>query len=178
MYAIRSYYVNHREHPKFYWSSLLYYFVLLVGIYYLMVFYTPVNFSIIEVFKKTNVFVLSAVIVSFWFISISLFYLKNLNQEYESQLNANNKELVEKSNELEDKNRMLDVHIEELQSINEHLRVTQEQLIHQEKMASLGVLIAGVAHEINTPLNFIGTGSLLLQNAIEDIESKNCNNSA
>src|SRR6185436_21172588 len=36
-----------------------------------------------------------------------------------------------------------------------HLQQTQQQLVQSEKMASLGQLTAGVAHEINNPINFV-----------------------
>ncbi len=43
----------------------------------------------------------------------------------------------------------------ELQQTHAHLKSTQQQLIQQEKMASLGQLTAGIAHEIKNPLNFV-----------------------
>ena len=49
------------------------------------------------------------------------------------------------------------------------LRETQSQLITAEKMASLGVLTAGIAHEINNPINFIYTGINSLDKDYRDL---------
>ncbi len=49
---------------------------------------------------------------------------------------------------------------EELNSLLNQLRYTQDQLVHSEKMATVGTLAAGIAHEINNPLNYI-QGSIM-----------------
>jgi two-component system, NtrC family, sensor kinase len=57
--------------------------------------------------------------------------------------------------------------------INEQLRATQNQLVVQEKLASLGQLTAGIAHEIQNPLNFINNfaqGSIELIDEMEQNE--------
>ena len=59
---------------------------------------------------------------------------------------------------------------EELQHTLDELRSTQSQLIQSEKMASLGELTAGIAHEIQNPLNFVNNFSEVNAELIDELE--------
>ena len=71
-------------------------------------------------------------------------------------------EIIERSGELLKLNRNLKNEISdrtqaqaELQATLDELKYTQAQVIHSEKMSSLGQMVAGVAHEINNPVSFV-----------------------
>jgi len=51
----------------------------------------------------------------------------------------------------------------------EELRQAQAQLVHQEKMSSLGRLVAGIAHELNNPINFVYGNVDFLGQYMEDL---------
>ncbi|MBB3836506.1 signal transduction histidine kinase [Runella defluvii] len=61
---------------------------------------------------------------------------------------------------------------EELQQALEHLKATQEQLIQSEKLASLGELTAGIAHEIQNPLNFVNNFSEVSVELLEELKTE------
>ncbi len=75
----------------------------------------------------------------------------------------------------------LTIQKEELQKTIEELKATQNQLIQSEKMASLGELTAGIAHEIQNPLNFVNNFSEvsveLCQELEEEIDKSNIEDS-
>ncbi len=59
---------------------------------------------------------------------------------------------------------------DKLSKVNEELILSESQLIHSEKMASIGVLAAGVAHEINNPLGFVKSNLDILDEYLTDIK--------
>lgn len=61
---------------------------------------------------------------------------------------------------------------EELNITLEDLRSTQNQLIAQEKLASLGQLTAGIAHEIKNPLNFVNNFSELSVGLVDELKEE------
>lgn len=60
---------------------------------------------------------------------------------------------------------------EQLEKTNLDLKNTQVHLVQAEKMSSLGLLTAGIAHEINNPINFVSSGVQSLTKNFGEIES-------
>lgn len=80
---------------------------------------------------------------------------KNLNRELEKQV-------AERTKSLEITN-------DDLNQTLANLKATQSQLLEVEKMASLGQLTAGIAHEINNPINFVSSNVEPLRQDIGDV---------
>jgi signal transduction histidine kinase len=66
-------------------------------------------------------------------------------QQYSQTLEQN---VAERTKELSDRN-------QQLQTLLTELHQTQTQMVQQEKLSALGQMVAGIAHEINNPVNFI-----------------------
>lgn len=77
--------------------------------------------------------------------------------ELVSKLSQTNEDLIQKN--------------ERLDAGNLELRQMQSQLIHHEKMASLGRIVAGIAHELNNPINFVHGNLPYLQEYVTEMKN-------
>ncbi|MBX7240178.1 MAG: hypothetical protein K1X92_00420 [Bacteroidia bacterium] len=116
-------------------------------------------------------------------VGLSLFMgiqSRETNLALSKQLNENemlkNKAIEqeqEKQQILESQKEMLEIQVNErtaqLNQSLENLKATQNQLIQSEKLASLGELTAGIAHEIQNPLNFVNNFSELSNELIDEV---------
>lgn len=87
---------------------------------------------------------------------------------------SENQRLIEEQNvqlELKVHERTIDLEAanKELNETLQNLKLTQNQLVEAEKLASLGQMTAGIAHEINNPINFVSSNVVPLKRDIEDI---------
>ncbi|MCP9770234.1 GHKL domain-containing protein [Lacihabitans sp. LS3-19] len=108
-----------------------------------------------------------------WYLSKEYaFTSKDLAKKLEENLQLSE----EKQQILATQNETLEKQVTErtfaLNNSLENLKATQAQLIQSEKMASLGELTAGIAHEIQNPLNFVNNFSEVTEELVEELEEE------
>lgn len=84
---------------------------------------------------------------------------EQITREQNEVLESNVRERTE---ELEERN-------DRLRAALEELKLAQDQLVQSEKLASIGQLTAGIAHELNNPINFVSSSAQSLRRDFDDI---------
>lgn len=131
-----------------------------------------------KLLNQKNQLVNMFIVITFFglalFLVIYLTYKNNKNknqklkeqkdkiEHYYRELSFTHDELFKTNTALNEKNSLLE-------SALSKLKDAQNQLVQSEKMASIGILTAGIAHEMNNPVNFIYAGANCLKKDFQDI---------
>lgn len=108
--------------------------------------------------NKNRLLLISGIsIFVFLLLALYIFRMYKLNRASGIKLEETNKKIVNQKEEIEN-------------TLNK-LKITQSQLVNSEKMASLGLLTAGIAHEINNPINYVASGIYSMQLNLTELKT-------
>jgi two-component system NtrC family sensor kinase len=143
---------------------------LLVG----LVLFIMNNQGVVDLGAYANLPMLSGTAIEALLLSFALADKINiLKEEKEKEQHDKLEALKENERLIKEQNVYLEDMVKsrtmELEQTLKNLKDTQTQLVNQEKMASLGQLTAGIAHEINNPINFVSSNISPLKRDIKDI---------
>lgn len=156
---------------------LLAWFIFMVG----LIFYVLKNYGILpsNIFSNYALYIGSSVEAILLSIALAdkinvLTREKEASQAKALEASRENERLVREQNvileaKVHERTKELEKSNDDLNGALDHLKATQSQLVESEKMASLGVLTAGIAHEINNPINFVKSNIKPLQLDIRDL---------
>ncbi|MGB0523067.1 MAG: two-component regulator propeller domain-containing protein [Flammeovirgaceae bacterium] len=124
------------------------------------------DFTIKAFFYETPLFyalcVLSFLLAVVFIYRYRLSQIKEREVELQRRVTERTREVVQQRDQIQQQNHKIEKAFEELKD-------TQMQLVESEKMASLGQLTAGIAHELNNPINFVFAGINSLKVQISDL---------
>jgi two-component system NtrC family sensor kinase len=171
-------FVYFRKHFKPAGYYLVAWSVLLIGaILFIMKDYGAIPYNNFTIYLLQIASAIEVMLLSFALADKINFFKKENEVAQAQALNASieNQKLVREQNVVLE--RKVQERTEELQNINDTLNVTltnlkdtQSQLVDAEKMAALGQLTAGIAHEINNPINFVTSNIKPLELDINDLK--------
>lgn len=162
--------ISYRSGHKSAGYFLIAWLFFLVG----LIVYVFQNYGVIELNTFANLPMLLGSAIESVLLSLALAdrinVLKKENereQKEKLEVLRENERLIREQNVYLEK--MVNSRTEELEQTLKNLQNTQTQLVNQEKMASLGQLTAGIAHEINNPINFVSSNISPLKRDLHDI---------